>query len=329
MQRKLRVSGWARRSDPVFRYVLRRSIIRRRRWVNCLLSLVGGLLLMALIAASVAAYRDDALDIFFTAAEPPLLLVAYFPLLVLQLGALAVMFSQIALVGLTPPDATLDEKRHVWEIVKVTSSGAERVTRSRWGVTLYRGGGAVACFVALRTAFMLKAALDLGDYRPLLAEATPALPHWAAEALLIGLLVELVLLPVITLSLSAALGLWLSLLLRRRWVLVLVQQVIFIALVLAAGAAVVAGWVALDGAFHLRQYACSNDVVWTLLLAMAVFGDMGMRLMSADALAYITAGVDYGALIGLPLLAVLVGEMTLTRWLLRWSAGMASRAARD
>lgn len=95
------------------------------------------------------------------------------------------------------------------------------------------------------------------------------------------------------------------------------------------GAALFVGWIVLNGDPWAPGYATmSMGERWTSLLLMAVGGDQGLRFMNLQTAFRAWNDVEYGALLGVAILAVVVAELMLVQGLARWAAYRAGRPGR-
>lgn len=322
---------WAQPRGPILGYILRRVTVPAPCWART----VGGLLALSfvtsLLLVSLVLYDNGSFDDLFAEDEPGLFIVLYPLLALFEFGAVIGAMGQVAMLGLTAPGASDDDQRQTWEMAKVTSAGADLVTRARWAALLYRMRLTLILLVAARLMFAAQAAIEgltfWETYGPALEDAHAVPPSWMAVGLLGLLAGTLVIMPPVVVGFSAALGLWLSTFFRRRWMLQIAQQVVFYTLLIVGTLSMIAGWSALDGSFQER-FGSGLKAQGAVLL-MCVTGDQGMRLLNAEALVTMATGVDYGAWLSVPLLAAAGGLLFATRRLMRWAAGRAARAGRE
>jgi hypothetical protein len=62
---------------------------------------------------------------------------------------------------------------------------------------------------------------------------------------------------------------------------------------------------------------------------MVAMGDMGLRLLSRPVLLQMITVIDYGMWLGVPVLGVVIMQVLVTRWTLRWAVRLAARPERE
>ena len=312
---ELLLPAWARSQHPLLRYELsntRRTGLRWRlsRQLIALSLLLGG---AAAIYALASPGADTGLNLTRLVWQ-----ALYFPALILQLGAmiLALTFGAAAVGG--------ERSRKTWDNLRVTEAGAGLALRARWAGILYRLRAPIATILLAR--FILAAGMlyDLtafdGRYGQMLgAEATPPLPAWRADLLLIALAVTVnLLLPCLQVAVIAALGILLSVAIRERlYATVILTLVIVAQLALAAA-----------GAFTIVPALGSGapstaDLPYALVLGYSVFGDWGLLLAQLGSLGEIWHRASYGSTISLALMLWVFG-LGLAADGMMWLAGRLS-----
>ena len=224
----------------------------------------------------------------------------YYPTLALQqLTAIVALMLGAASVG-------GERSRNTWDNLRATEFGAELALRARWAGILYRLRAPIA--VILLTRFILIAGMlyDLtafaGFYPQMLgAQATPPLPAWRLDLLLIALAVTVtILLPCVQIAAIAAFGILLSVAVRER-IYAAVIQILVAAIQLAFAAAG-----ALAIAHMLRAEApVSGAWSYALFFGYSTFGDWGLLLAQLGSLGEIWHRAPYGSTISMGLVVPL------------------------
>ncbi|MCY3833836.1 MAG: hypothetical protein OXG85_12535 [Chloroflexi bacterium] len=288
---------WAQPEHQLLQYELAhfRAGSRRRLLVQlALLSLLlGG---SAIVYGSVNASPADSANLTSLIWRS-----LYFPILILQLLtlSLALLFGA-AVVG-------EERSRKTWDNLRATEFGAGAVLRARWASILYRLRAPIMLILLARCVFIAGLLYDLtafGGYYPemLGAQATPPLPIWRLDLLLIALSVTVaLLLPLTAIAFVSAFGILLSVAVRERIYALIIQLIAVAALVLFAGA----------GAFAIAQMIQSDAADWHLALMFSYIGlgDWGLLLAHLGSLGEIWQRLPYGWTIsaGLMLLALAQG----------------------
>jgi len=116
---------WARPDNPVLRYTLQRFGRRRGRLLGRLARGLLAVIGIGLLALSYRAYDAGAPLLVSQEHTSALFALLYFPLLLVQLGALlwALLLTSSMLPG--------EQRRGTWEPLKITSHGAEMAMRAR------------------------------------------------------------------------------------------------------------------------------------------------------------------------------------------------------
>ena len=327
----LHLPEWARPTHPVVAYILRRSNPARRQWVKVLNTVLGFSFVGAIFFVSYLNYRQMGYSGTFWHGEPGFFEVIYFPVVIIQIALLTGVFSQVGIVGLAPPTGKItDDHRRAWEQAKVTSHGALLVTRGRWVAVLYRARRTLFLILVVRVALvavlLVDAALDFDTLRAAVDGNVPGLPlaiEWVLFAFLLGVLV---LLPVLATAIFCAFGLWLAVLFPNRAVMGMIQQAFFLGGLFVYIVSLILGWAALSD--QVYPYNETDAVRWMGTLVMMLFSDMGLRNLTFERMVALCTRVEYVLLLGPLFVAVLWMEVSMTRRLLRWSAGKASRAVR-
>jgi hypothetical protein len=326
--------AWARPTNPVLRYIIRRE--RRRQ--NTTLRAVGLLLALAIVGAvfmlSYDLYRHDHLASLSRNGESGLYTVVYIPLLLLQFTVIMSGSSLAVSLDLTSPMTPLDQQRETWEIVKVTPYGAELTFRSRWAGVYYYAAWMLSALTLLRAILIGQMLADLlhsksYHFAAHTAGITPGVPTWGRGLVLAAFMLAALLQPLVMTGLNAALSLFLSASIRHTLLLRTVLGLLSLAELIGFAVAVTAGTIVLDLDPVFRHAYLSTPERWLALLSLALVGDQSLRFLNLRSFTQTWVRLDYG--IGLAVaipLAVLL-ESLLALWLVRRAARHAMRAARE
>lgn len=312
IQRQL--PAWARRDHPAVRYILGpvNAAISASMRVNRVLSYTIILLLMGLVGVLLGTdfLRTDLLE---QPTSRALMSVIFWPVFAAQIIVrLAALSMTIGVVG-------EEVRRQTWDSLRTTASGAGLAIRARWGaVIFYRLRGLMVVLWGARLLLIAALLYDLtafsGEYLDnLTAGITPGLPVMVAVLLLALTMTASMLLPITGAGFDAALGLFVSTLLRQRVYILLVQ--------IAISALYVGGIVFLllvaPPFRDPRALDFTGLGLWLLLLGFAAVGDWGLSLLWLGYYAeQIWADVPYGIFIGLGLMAVIFVQTLLIDGLL-------------
>jgi hypothetical protein len=326
---------WARLSNPVLRYIVQRE----RRRFRLKVRLIGNLLGLAVIAAltyfSFYLDQDHQLIGISSRGESRLYTLAYIPLLILQFAFVSSGLSVALSLGLTSPLLPLEQQREAWEMVKITSHGAELTLRSRWAGVYYYLGLPLLLMGLLRAMFVAEMLIDLlaGPGRILgeaTASVTPEVSQGAAAAGMGVFMLAALIQPFVLLGLLAASGLYLSSLIRSRVILRMllgglsIAQMLVFMMILPLAAIVLADDPALG--LYLRISAGER---WLIMLVFALLGDHSLYFLDLPAHIQLWKDLDYGVLIGPVIAAVVLIELLLIRVMIRAAARRGARPARE
>lgn len=198
--------AWARLTHPVLRTVLQREQQRYTRAARLLMAMVGGLMAVGLLYFGVDSYQRDISLGVSEQNESPIFSALYMLLLLLQL------FAQLAALYLASGLFANERQREAWDLVKITSHGAEIAVWARWAAVMYRLRWILAALLTPRLFFAATMLVGLTDYRGrqldlAIAGATPALSIVAAIVLLAALMAAILLQPLVAVALNASAGL--------------------------------------------------------------------------------------------------------------------------
>ena len=220
----------------------------------------------------------------------------YYPTLALQqLTAIVALMLGAAAVG-------GERSRNTWDNLRATEFGAGLALRARWAGILYRLRAPIAVILLARFTLIAGMLYDLtafsGFYPQMLgAHATPPLPQWRLDLLLIALAVTVnILLPCVQIAAIAAFGILLSVAVRER-IYAAVIQILVAAIQLAFAAA---GALAIAQMLRIEA-PVSSDWSYALFFGYSTFGDWGLLLAQLGSLGEIWHRVPYGSTISMGL----------------------------
>jgi hypothetical protein len=326
--------AWARPTNPVLRYIIRRE--RRRQ--NTIWRTIGLLLTLAIIGAAFTVsydlYRHGYLGYLSRNGESGLYTTAYIPLALLQFTVIMTGSSLAVSLGLTSPMMPLNQQRETWEIVKVTPYGAELTLRSRWAGVYYYVAWMLIGLTLLRAILIGQMLADLlhsksYHFAAYTAGITPGVPTWGRGLVLAVFIVAALLQPIVTTGLNAALSLFLSASIRRTLLLRTALGLLTLAELIAFTVAVTAGIVVLDLDPMFRQAQVSVPGRWLVLLSFALMGDQSLRFLNLRTFTQTWVRVDYGIGLGLAIPLAVLLEFLIAVGLVRLAGRQAMRADRE
>ena len=306
---------WARTDHPLLQYELLRMRGRGARHgtafqLVALAGMLGGAAVIARAVFPVAAGGDNLTTLIWQSS--------YYPMLGLQLLTVVLALAMGAAAAVEP------RRRKTWDHLRVTESGAESVLRVRWAGILYRLRAPLTLLFSMRLLFVGGMLYDLtafgGHYAQMLgAQASPPLPAWRLDLLLIALSATVcVLLPFAQVGLAAALGILISVALRERLVAA-IAHLIIIALQVAftlAGALAFAEMLP-------RGAPDAGGWPYALVLGASAFGDWGLLLAQLGSLGEVWRRVELGWTLSLALMLVTIALGLAGDGMMRLAARLA------
>lgn len=320
---------WARPTNVIMRYVMRRSQQRRSFVLQWTLRLLGLAVVLALVVISQGFYSADEPLAMARAQHSPAFTVLYFPLLVLQFAVLIWAF-------LSTSNMVWNERaRGTWEAFKITSHGAEAVIRSRWAAAFYQMRWGLGLLMLPRIVFAGMMLADLTDYQGYhldlyISGITPAVSIEVAVLLLAAFMTAALLQVMVMVGLSASIGLAISAMFSNRGTITVARLIVLTLLVALFMGSFQVGQATLDGSdpFYTAG-TLSTTETWGNLLILGTFGDLGLRFMDLRTFLQAWTDVEYGVLLGAVILGVVMLQAVVTNSLLLWAAQRASRPERD
>jgi hypothetical protein len=321
----VQIPDWARPSNPVLRYLIERED-RRRSWLSrwlVRLLMIGTVAL--LLAISFGAYQNDSPIGVRMENESAVHAILYFPLLVMQFGAL-----MVAMI-LTSDAISHQRQNGAWEAVKITSHGAEMTVRSHWAAVFYQMRWLLILLILPRLIFAGQMLVDLTDYQGYhldlyISGITPEVSVEVAIMLLAALMTATLLQILVIVGLNAAFGLFLSTLFRNYQVTRLTRIILVMLQFALALAFVGAGELVLDQEFTTPTSETSR---WFSLLLMSTMGDFGLRFMNLRTFFQAWTDVDYAILLGAAILIVVLIQAALTSGFINWTVRRASNPGHE
>lgn len=322
------VPPWARLTHPVLRTVLQRERRRHTRAARALALSIGVLMALIVLYFGVDAYQRDLSLGVSGQGESPVFSVLYVFLLLFQL------FAQLAALLLASSFLASERKREAWELVKITSHGAEFSVWARWAAVMYRLRWILAALWMPRLFFAGTMLHSLTGYRGhqldlAIEGVTPAISIPAAIGLLAAGMVAVLLQPLVAVALNASAGLAIVSLAGSGRVYQIARGGALAAQVIMFGVALSAGWLVLNGdPWSLGYDVMSMPERWASLLFLGVAGDQGLRFMNLPTVFRAWIDVDYGVMLGAALLVLVIVELAAAHGLARWAGYRAGRPAR-
>lgn len=319
---------WARPDRPVLRYLIQSEARRHswlERWVSRVLA-AGGIAL--LIALGYQIHRDATIFGLPDSPSSALYSILYFGLLIVQhLGTMVPL-------SLTANMVSVERLQGTWELLKITSHGAEIITRARWAAVFYHLRWYLLIVMVPRLVFTGQMLSDITHYQGrqidlYLTGITPEVAPAGAILLIAALMFAALLQPLVVIGLNASFGLVLATMIRStsatrmlRVILMSLQSLVFIIVMFA-------GWLSLEsepGGLFYRDPSDSGR--WASVLLMLVAGDQSLTLMNLQTFLQTWTEIDYGILLGAAILVVTLVQMGITMELLNWAARRAARPSR-
>jgi hypothetical protein len=315
---------WARPDNSVMRYLLRQNNARQhnlRYWLIRFIALgATGVLLLA-----GGSYYEEVAP-----AEASSIAVILYPFL---------LFTQfIASIGaffIAANAFSSEQHREAWDLVRATSHGAELVMRSRWAAVFYQLRWLLLVLMLPRLFLVGHMVADLRQYNGYyldlyISGITPTVSVEVAVLLLAAFMTAAILQPLVTIGLSAAAGLTISTISHRRQTVVFTMLTLLIIDILIFGLALWIGFSVIGADPTSNAYqSMSMQERLNSVLSMTVLGDQSLSLLHLETYFQTWADIDYGVLLGVMLLGVVLIEAAFTNGLIAWSARRASRPARE
>ena len=326
--------AWARPTNPVLQYIIRRERRRQKTAVRA----IGFLLALATVGAtftiSYFLYARGQLVGLSTNGESGLYTVVYLPLLLLQFSVVMSGSSLVMSLGLTSPMTPLNRQRETWEIVKVTPYGAELAVRSRWAGVYYYVAWMLGGLMLLRAVLIGQMLADLlhsesYHFAAYTTGITPGVPGWGCALVLAVFVLGALFQPCVMVGLNAAFTLFLSASIRSKFLLRGVLGMVSLVQMAGFLAAITAGMLVMAIDPTLPQTYLSPRTEWFTWLVFALAGDQSLRFLNLRSFTQTWVRLDYGIGLGVMIPLAVLLEALLARWLVKLAARQAMRAARE
>lgn len=310
---------WARPDHPILKYELARQhqpVPVRTRYIRAIFF---SLLTLVLIGAGYV-YATN-----FLSAPPGENLtdsfwrIIYFPLLGVQL------ILRIGVLSWSVGSVEKERRQQTWDNLRATESGAELTLRTRWAAMFYFLRRFIGAIIAVRILLILGILYELTAFRGgyldmLTVPIVPEIPLPAAVVLLALVMTSGVLLPLTGLGMDAAIGLFISTVVKQR-VYSGMLQILLILLRAGITLALLIG----TTRFLVDPSSFSDPQSWLLVGAFAAIGDWGLLLLQLSALGEIWAKIPYAVFFGAALLLFVMIQAAIIDALLAYSVRHAER----
>ncbi|MFN8449417.1 MAG: hypothetical protein U0521_12745 [Anaerolineae bacterium] len=311
--------AWARRDHPVLRHELGETarLPWRTRYGRALGVIAGlGVLLLFGVLAATNVFRRPAGQ---TTVET-INAILFAPLIVLQL------ILSIAALTTTSNFVSEEMRDQHWDNLRATEHGAEMSMRARWVAVFYRLRGLLGLILIARAVLIGLMLWDLtafqGRYLDLLINGiVPEVPLVVAVLLVSFTMTAALLLPLTTLGMDAAMGLFVSALVQQRTYSTLLQVVLIFLRIVVTALLLGGATLFMDG----QLFQTSNVAAWLLMTGYSAVGDWGLALLHLGRNSEIWATIPYGIFIGLALLAFALVQAAFADRLLLFAVRQAQK----
>lgn len=316
--RVLQVPPWARADYPLLRHELgkqKRVSFRTRVLRVLILSLIAGTVL-GLSLLYVQNNPPDAGATFFESLHRFL----YWPIILLQFGV------SLMALALTMNTVESEMRNQNWDHLRVTAQGAAFAMRTRMASVFYRLAPLLIPLMLMRLVLVFGMIYELtafqGHYLDLmLGTITPPVPLIAGVLLLALLLTGVVIVPLTSVYVFAALGLLISITLRQRLytsLVLLFFSVAWVVLFLLVQQEV--------GGYLNENIIVASDRAWLMLAGFSALGDWGLSFLNLTLFGEIWATLPYGILLSLVPLGVSALQLLVAEGAFRLTSAQAERA---
>lgn len=305
----IQLPEWARAENPLMRYELGRAarLPRRKQYIR-----IAGFVVLILLLY----WGGFVIATNFFQNTPgqnlteSLIAVIFWPTLVIQ-GMM-----QIVSLTLTVNTVSEQKRRQAWDNLRATEGGVALAFRTRWATVFYRLRPLLAIVLGMRLILIVGILIDLtafqGRYIDLLINGVvPDISPVVAALLLAFMMTASLLLPLTSIGLDAAVGLWVSVTVQQRIYSVMTQMIVIILRL-----AVVIGLTIGATQFIRGDLTLSDSAAWGLMGAFAGFGDWGLSYLHLGFYSEIWATIPYAIFMGIALLIFAMAESALTEWVL-------------
>lgn len=314
----IQLPDWAQSKHPHVRYELGQSSqsVRRRNYMKAAgFSLIIVLLYFGgyLIGTN---YLQSAPGQNLTESA---IAILFWPTFALQL------ILQFAAMIMTINTVTEQRRRLAWDNLRATEGGAGLALRARWATIYYRLRVILGLVLFFRVALILGILYDLtgfqGRYIDLLViNITPEVSPIIGALLMAFLMTAALLLPLTSIGLDAAIGLFIAVNIQQR-VYNVMTQVIFVGLRLglALGLTIAATQ------FINGQLTLPDGSAWLLMGGYAALGDWGLKYLHTGFYSEVWATIPYAIFFGVALLVFSLLQSIITEAILAFTIRRAER----
>jgi len=222
-----------------------------------------------------------------------------------------------------------EKSKQTWDSVRTTHQGIALLIRARWAAgVFYRLRPVLIILWVARIALIGALLYDLtalgGTYlSSLSANIIPRLPQWAVLILVVMGITASLLLPVTSIGINMALGLWFSTWVQKRLYVALLQIfLVMIQTIIAGGFAILFLSIRDEQIFAQLLTADPTQLalLWVLLLGFSIFADWGLIFLYLGLYAgTIWAKIPYGIFLGAGALVMVLVQSFITDRLLAWT----------
>lgn len=314
----IQLPDWARSDHPLMRYELGRAarVPRRRQYLR-----IAGFaaLIMVLFWGGYVVATNFFQNPAGQNLTESLIAVVFWPTLVIQ------VIMQVAALALTVNTVGEQKRRQTWDNLRATEGGVALAFRTRWATVYYRLRPLLGIVMAIRLILIVGILIDLtafqGRYIDLLINGVvPDISPIVAALLLAFMMTASLLLPLTSIGLDAALGLWVSVTAQQRLYSVMTQVI-----VVAVRLALVVGLTVGATQFIRGDLTLPDGAAWGLMGAFAGFGDWGLSFLHLGFYSEIWATIPFAIFLGIGLLIFSMAESALTEWVLNRAIRQAER----
>ena len=323
---------WAQKSHPHIRYLAsaeqKPTRIARLIGFTSLLIILGIFGLIGFANASTF-FQSNPFDLPFSMF---LFEFLFWGMLILQVG--------LSIAALLPPISFIatEKAKQTWDGIRTTHQGIGLLIRARWSVAVFHRLRPVLILLWVARVILIGGLLyDLtgfgGEYMSSLsANITPKLDQPIVLLLVVMGITASLLMPLTSVGISTALGLWLSTWVKKRIYIALLQTLLVMIQAIIAGGLVIL-FLSIRDEQLVNQILSTNSsqfitplVLWLLLLGFAVFADWGMTFLYLGLFAgTIWAKIPYGIFLGAGALAMVFIQAFLTDRLVAWTIQRAEK----
>lgn len=336
---------FARPAHPFMRYALLRRL-RQSPFLLRLLRLVFVLAVAGLLVFTGWAIATNSGTSPLDTPNPldSVFLVLYWPVVGVQL------MLRIYALSTTVGVIFTESQRGTWDTLKVTTSGAHLLMKTRWAAVFYRLWGVLAVIMALRVFFIFVALINLTNFQGryldlLLSGTTPFGPPNISNdvSVVIGVVIMAMMMttallaPFTSIAFDAALGMYIGTLARGRFLGVLGQLFLILLRVAVTAFVLYLSMQALSlgsvfgqptAGAPVTAIADNPALAWVSAFAGVAEGDLGLSLLHLDRVQSLWADIDYGVLIGVAALGWVLVQAAFANLLVHLAGRRAAKAAR-